>query len=77
MQAEQVERLMRKMRERALAIEADERANGIHARARKANQEKLRQLTKLYFDAGRWAGGSRDHVARKAFEVVNDREQVR
>lgn len=25
---------------------------------------------KLYFNAGRWAGGSRDWVARKAFEEL-------
>jgi hypothetical protein len=25
---------------------------------------------KLYFNAGRWAGGSRDWVARKAFEQL-------
>lgn len=29
---------------------------------------------KLYFNAGRWAGGSRDWVARKAFEELNRRE---
>jgi len=29
---------------------------------------------KLYFNAGRWAGGSRDWVARKAYEEVMGNE---
>jgi hypothetical protein len=32
-------------------------------------------LLKLYFDAGRWAGGARDYPARQAFEAYNAREQ--
>ena len=35
---------------------------------------ELREETKkLYFNAGRWAGGARDYTARKAFELMNDR----
>lgn len=33
------------------------------------------QLLKMYFDAGRWAGGARDYKARQAFEGYNAREQ--
>ena len=29
---------------------------------------------KLYFNAGRWAGGSRDWVARKAYEELMNSE---
>ena len=32
-------------------------------------------LQKLYFNAGRWAGGARDYNARKAFITMREREQ--
>ena len=31
---------------------------------------------KLYFNAGRWAGGARDWVARKAYEEVMGNEGI-
>ena len=34
------------------------------------------QQKKLYFNAGRWAGGARDWVARKAYEEVMGNEGV-
>lgn len=84
MKAEQTEKLMRSMRERALRIEAEEKSGEIVRKAeahtrkvRDANKKKLERLTKLYFDAGRWAGGAKDHVARQAFELVNRRESER
>lgn len=33
------------------------------------------QQKKLYFNAGRWAGGSRDWVARKAYEELMNSEE--
>lgn len=31
---------------------------------------------KLYFNAGRWAGGSRDWVARKAYEELMNSQEM-
>ncbi len=40
----------------------------------KRNQlERVERMRKLYFNAGRWAGGARDHTARQAFQTVNER----
>lgn len=33
------------------------------------------KLLRLYFDAGRWAGGARDYQAREAFLAYNAREK--
>jgi hypothetical protein len=35
------------------------------------------ELLQLYYHAGRWAGGARDHTAREAFHAYNSREQRR
>lgn len=32
--------------------------------------ELREEMQKLYFNAGRWAGGSRDYTARHAFEAL-------
>ena len=32
--------------------------------------ELKQELQKLYFNAGRWAGGARDYTARSAFETL-------
>lgn len=37
--------------------------------------EPSEEQKKLYFNAGRWAGGARDWNARKAFEKMNELEQ--
>ena len=37
--------------------------------------ELREDLQKLYFNAGRWAGGARDHNARVAFITMREREQ--
>ena len=37
--------------------------------------ELREDLQKLYFNAGRWAGGARDYNARKAFITMREREQ--
>jgi len=35
------------------------------------------ELLQLYYHAGRWAGGARDHTARQAFHAYNTREKSR
>jgi hypothetical protein len=42
--------------------------------AKEAQLAKVEAFKKLYFNAGRWAGGARDHIAREAFETYNQRE---
>jgi len=56
------------MRQRALEIEAHEvkEAKGIQL----AKQRQLDAYKKLYFNAGRWAGGARDKIAKEAFEKI-------
>lgn len=75
-----IELVAREMRERALLIEGDSSLTlkdlqGI--KLKQAKEKKLAQveaMKKLYFNAGRWAGGARDHIAREAFETYNARE---
>ena len=64
-----IEELARKMRERALNIEAREEKK--HLSERKRNQDQLDAMKKLYFHAGRWAGGARDRTAKAAFQRVS------
>lgn len=66
-----INQLARRMREEALAKTESSYERQERAKQDKAKQEALENLKKLYFNAGRWAGGARDHTARKAFEVVN------
>ena len=63
-----IEQLALRMRDRALAIEATEKKES--ESVRKAREQRLENLKKLYFHAGRWAGGSRDKTAKQAFERV-------
>jgi len=64
-----IEKLARKMRERALSIEAREEEKDLSERKR--NQDQLDAMKKLYFHAGRWAGGARDRTAKAAFQRVS------
>jgi hypothetical protein len=64
-----IEELARKMRERALSIEAREEKKDLSERKR--NQDELDAMKKLYFHAGRWAGGARDRTAKAAFQKVS------
>jgi hypothetical protein len=64
-----IEELARKMRERALNIEAREEKKNLSERKR--NQDQLDAMKKLYFHAGRWAGGARDRTAKAAFQRVS------
>lgn len=63
-----IELLAKKMREHALRIEAEQEQ--IDLSERKRRQEQLDALKKLYFNAGRWAGGARDRLARQCFEKI-------
>lgn len=75
-----IESIAREMRERALLMDGNPELTfkdlqGV--KLKKAKEKKLAQveaLKKLYFNAGRWAGGARDHIAREAFEAYNARE---
>ena len=72
-----IELLAKEMRERALLMDANpqltyKELKGQKLEIEKRNQvERVEQMKKLYFNAGRWAGGARDHTAREAFEKVN------
>jgi hypothetical protein len=63
-----IELLAKKMREHALRIEAEQEQ--IDLSERKRRQEQLDALKKLYFNAGRWAGGARDRLAKQCFEKI-------
>lgn len=58
-----------KMREHALRIEREEEKEDLSERKRR--QDQLDALKKLYFNAGRWAGGARDKNAREAFQKIS------
>lgn len=60
--------MAKKMREHALRIEAEQEQ--IDLSERKRRQEQLDALKKLYFNAGRWAGGARDRLAKQCFEKI-------
>lgn len=74
-----IDTLAKEMRERALLVTANpelshKQLRGNLLEIEKRNQrERVEQMKKLYFNAGRWAGGARDHVAREAFYKVNNK----
>ena len=65
-----IEELAKRMRDRALAIEATEEKESESIRL--AKQQRLENLKKVYFNAGRWAGGARDKTAKRAYELVSN-----
>lgn len=67
-----IEELAKKMREHALTIEADEEK--IDLSERKRRQDQRDAFARLYFNAGRWAGGARDRSAREAFQRITNGE---
>jgi hypothetical protein len=75
--SDKINQLAKEMRERALLITANpalthKELQGQRLEIEKRNQiERVEQMKKLYFNAGRWSGGARDHIAREAFEKVN------
>jgi hypothetical protein len=68
-----IEELALKMRLRAIAIEDQEiqSLNFEQEKKKLAQQKYLDSVKKLYFNAGRWAGGARDKTARAAFQRVS------
>jgi len=75
--SDKVNQLAKEMRERALLITSNpalthKELQGQRLETEKRNQvERVENLKKLYFNAGRWAGGARDYNAREAFYQVN------
>lgn len=76
-----LEKLAKAMRERALLIEGDDSLSESLAideiaieRAKEAKRKQVENLKRLYFNAGRWVGGARDHTAREAFVKMKARE---
>lgn len=72
-----LETLAKKMRDRAIQIELEESAPVAKRKSRqlpkpeyKSVEERIEELKKLYFNAGRWAGGARDHNARMAHQQL-------
>ena len=57
------------MREHALRIEREEEKEDLSERKRR--QDQLDALKKLYFNAGRWAGGARDKTAKECFQRIS------
>ncbi len=68
-----IEELALKMRIRAIAIEDQEiqSLNFEQEKKKLAQQKYLDSVKKLYFNAGRWAGGARDTTARQAFQKIS------
>jgi hypothetical protein len=75
--SDKINQLAKEMRERALLITSNpalthKQLQGQRLEIEKRNQvERVENLKRLYFNAGRWAGGARDHIAREAFYKVN------
>ena len=67
-----IEELAKKMREHALTIEADEEK--VDLAERKRRQDQRDAFARLYFNAGRWAGGARDRLAKTCFERITNGE---
>lgn len=63
-----IEQLAKKMREHALTIEADEENQDLAERKRRQDQRDA--FARLYFNAGRYAGGARDKLAKECFQRV-------
>lgn len=66
-----IEELALKMRNRAIKIEDEEVGNLKEKQEKLLEQRKIENLQKLYFNAGRWAGGARDRNAKEAFQRVS------
>jgi hypothetical protein len=69
-----VNELAKYMRDRALLIDGDESLDEQSLRnfaevqtAKQAKLQRVDEMKKLYFNAGRWVGGARDYTAREAF----------
>lgn len=68
----EIEELAKKMREHALSLEAEMEKSDLAERKRK--QDHLDFLKKVYFNAGRYAGGARDKLAKDCFNRITNGE---
>ena len=66
-----IEELAQKMRDRAIQIEREIIRDFEAERREKEKELAIQEMQKLYFNAGRWAGGARDRTAKQAFERVS------
>ena len=64
-----IELLAKQMREAALRVERELEHKDLDERLEQ--QRQLDAIKKLYFNAGRWAGGARDKIARECFQRVS------
>lgn len=78
-----IELVAKKMRDRAIRIELEESGGKARRKSRqlpqveyKSVEDRIEELKKLYFNAGRWAGGARDHTARVAAEQVESLDAI-
>lgn len=74
-----IELLAKAMRDRAIVIELETGSERAVQKARrlpkpkyKSVDERIEDLKKTYFHAGRWSGGARDYTARLAFEEIQE-----
>lgn len=67
-----IEMLAKQMREAALRVERELENKDLDERLEQ--QRQLDAIKKLYFNAGRWAGGARDRKARECFERITHGE---
>jgi len=65
-----IEELAQKMRDRAIQIEREIIRDFEAERREKEKELTVQKMQKLYFNAGRWAGGARDRTAKEAYERV-------
>jgi hypothetical protein len=71
-----IETLARQMREEAIRKTESSFERVERAKREQARRDAEERLKKLYFNAGRWAGGARDQTARKAFELINTADEL-
>lgn len=69
-----IELLAKSMRDRATRLELEEFGEVAKRKAKtlpkpvyQTVEQRIEEIKKTYFHAGRWSGGSKDHVARLAF----------
>lgn len=65
-----IELLAQKMRDRAIQIESEIIRDYEAERREKEKALAIQEMQKLYFNAGRYAAGARDRVAKQAYERV-------
>lgn len=77
-----IEELAKRMRDRALTLNTEEAIAELAQQAQRKIeiqrawdrlQKEVEEERKLYFHAGRWAGGARDKTAKQAYEEISKR----